>query len=100
MSGDERLSTNPQVIPLRGSVGSARRPLAISRSDAETSLAYMEQGDGYELARQSTTESELLEAYGVCGRCAGSARISSTTRPELWLTCPRCGGTGRKAGTR
>lgn len=91
MSGDGQLSTSPQVVHSTPSVGSSGRPEGNSRQPLEASLDL----------HVPLTEAELLEGYGVCGRCSGSGSIGGMgVNGGRRIDCPRCDGTGRKGGTR
>lgn len=82
---------DPHVIHVTGSVGSSRAPAGTSAQRLEASLD----------VHHPTSEVELLEGYGVCGRCGGSGRVTGTgERAGRSVDCPRCGGTGAKGGTR
>lgn len=46
-----------------------------------------------------TSELELLEGYGICGRCQGRGVVVADevrADPLQLRSCPRCGGSGRK----
>jgi hypothetical protein len=79
-----------QTGDLTLSVGSTRRPVRTSRSDAEASLETLER-------LNATSEIELLEGRGMCGRCCGCGLvIDREASPMAWVDCPRCDGTGRR----
>lgn len=46
----------------------------------------------------ATSERELLEGHGTCGRCGGTGVVEVESRFAYGRTrdCPRCDGTGRK----
>jgi hypothetical protein len=49
------------------------------------------------------SEHELLEGYGMCGRCSGFGHVlADEVHPDRLrsVSCPSCGGTGRKGGGR
>jgi len=83
-------------------VGSAR---SLRPSGAETSGSLDEEIEELERSRielrslNATTERELLEGYGRCGRCGGTGAITTVcfgSRGAIYVDCPRCNGTGRK----
>jgi hypothetical protein len=63
----------------------------LERTDAERMAAL-------ELrALNATSELELLEGRGICGRCGGTGSVVvDELRATVRGSCPRCGGSGRK----
>lgn len=93
MSGDG-FAHGPQVFLSTPSVGSSDGPAGNSPESLEASLDRIN-------VHIPTSEVELLEGYGVCGRCSGTGRITGTgERAGRSVDCPRCAGTGAKGGAK
>lgn len=89
----------PKTTESTRSVRSAARPIRAGGRER------IDRGEVENLRHlNAMTERELLEARGVCGRCAGAGYVPSSDflrYPYLRsVSCPRCGGTGVKGGVR
>lgn len=111
---------SPQDSHVTGSVGSESPALTPAGATSEASLDELSDPDEYPArleaiadyaegtlgwsrpvdVHRATSERELLEGYGVCGRCYGSGCVGEDGRPGFTHDCPRCGGTGIKGGSR
>ena len=69
--------------------GPFEEPKPDSKSPSDLPPAYERLG-----RLNATSEREIIEGYGTCGRCGGTGSI--TYDVGRYVSCPRCGGTGRK----